>query len=248
MKDYPLGKLVVRALRGVDLKIAKGEFTVIAGPSGSGKTTLLNMVGCVDVPTTGAVHIDGKSTAELNDRARTSLRLNKLGFIFQTFNLIPVLTAAQNVEFPLLLQGVLGKKQRLQRVQEMVELVGLGDQAKQRPNELSGGQRQRVAIARALVTLPSIVLADEPTANLDSATGLNIINLMKDLNQKRQTTFIFSTHDHRVMEHARRIINIVDGNISGDMTSNGNSAQARVAQGTQGAQGAQGAQLAQGAV
>jgi putative ABC transport system ATP-binding protein len=216
VKEYPLGKLTVRALAEVDLSIQKGEFTVIAGPSGSGKTTLLNMVGCVDVPTSGEVLVEGKSTIKLRDRARTRLRLSKLGFIFQTFNLIPVLTAAQNVEFPLLLQGRMSRKQRKSRVEEMFELVDLTPHIKKRPNELSGGQRQRVAIARALVSLPSIVLADEPTANLDSATGLNIINLMKELNQKRQTTFIFSTHDPRVMEHANRLIHIVDGQIDRD--------------------------------
>jgi len=213
VKEYPLGKLVVRALQSVDLVIEKGEFAVIAGPSGSGKTTLLNMVGCVDVPTSGTVLIDGQSTSALNDRQRTNLRLNKLGFIFQTFNLISVLTAEQNVEFPLLLQGRLTRAERTRRVEEMVEMVGLTPQLRQHPNELSGGQRQRVAIARALISLPSIVLADEPTANLDSATGLTIIDLMKELNEKRQTTFIFSTHDQRVMAHARRVVRIVDGRI-----------------------------------
>ena len=222
VKEYPLGKLTVRALADVDLTIQKGEFTVIAGPSGSGKTTLLNMVGCVDVPTSGEVLVEGRSTVKLRDRARTRLRLSKLGFIFQTFNLIPVLTAAQNVEFPLLLQGRLSRKERKSRVEEMFELVDLTPHIKKRPNELSGGQRQRVAIARALVSLPSIVLADEPTANLDSATGLNIINLMKELNQKRQTTFIFSTHDPRVMEHAKRLIHIVDGQIDRDGPPGGN--------------------------
>ena len=215
VKEYPLGKLVVKALWDINLTIEKGEFTVVAGPSGSGKTTLLNMIGCVDVPTSGTVLVEGQSTGKLKDRARTNLRLNKLGFIFQTFNLIPVLNASQNVEFPLLLQGGLSKKERRNRVAEMIELVDLVPQAKQRPSELSGGQRQRVAIARALVSQPSIVLADEPTANLDSVTGLNIINLMKELNQKKQTTFIFSTHDPRVMAHARRMIEIVDGRING---------------------------------
>jgi putative ABC transport system ATP-binding protein len=216
VKEYPLGKLTVKALHNVDLRMEKGEFTVIMGPSGSGKTTLLNMVGCVDVPTSGEVLVDGKATGKLRDRARTRLRLTRLGFIFQTFNLIPVLSASQNVEFPLLLQGKLGKKERKKRVAELIEQVELVPQAKQRPNELSGGQRQRVAVARALVTRPSIVLADEPTANLDTATGLNIINLMKDLNQRRQTTFIFSTHDPRVMQHAKRIVHIVDGKIDSD--------------------------------
>ncbi len=214
VKEYPLGKLTVRALSDINLTIEKGEFTVIAGPSGSGKTTLLNMVGCVDTPSSGSVTVRGQRIEQLGDRARTQLRLAELGFIFQTFNLIPDLTAAQNVEFPLLLQGTLTKKERQRRVAELFELVDLTPQIKQRPNELSGGQRQRVAIARALVTQPGIVLADEPTANLDSVTGLNIIDLMKDLNQKRQTTFIFSTHDQRVMQHAQRVIQIVDGCLS----------------------------------
>ena len=214
MKDYPLGKLTVRALKGITLELHKGEFTTIAGPSGSGKTTLLNLVGCVDVPTGGDVVVDGQSTARLKDRELTDLRLHKLGFIFQSFNLIQVLNVFQNVEFPLLLKGGMTAAERSERIMTLVERVGLKDQLKQRPNELSGGQRQRVAIARALVTRPAIVLADEPTANLDSATGQTIIELMKDMNQKEGITFIFSTHDHAVMEHARRIIRLVDGQIA----------------------------------
>jgi putative ABC transport system ATP-binding protein len=229
-KLYPLGKLVVEALKDVDLTIQKGEFTVIAGPSGSGKTTLLNMIGCVDVPTKGTVLVDGQTTTELGDKARTHLRLDKLGFIFQTFNLIPVLTAAQNVEFPLLLQGKMSKAERNKRVAELIELVDLQPQIKQRPNELSGGQRQRVAIARALVTKPAIVLADEPTANLDSVTGQNIIDLMKDLNKQSQTTFIFSTHDHRVMDQARRVVQIIDGKVASDKQGNGQAPAAPAGQ------------------
>jgi len=212
-KDYPLGKVTVRALRGVDLTIHKGEFTTIAGPSGSGKTTLLNLVGCVDVPTRGTVQVAGQETSKLNDRALTSLRLHHLGFIFQTFNLIGVLDVYQNVEFPLLLKGGMDKAARDRRVREIIEKVQLTEQLRQKPNELSGGQRQRVAIARALVAGPSIVLADEPTANLDSVTGGAIIDLMRDLNEKEHTTFIFSTHDHRVMEHARRRVRLEDGMI-----------------------------------
>ena len=214
-KDYPLGKLVVRALRGVDLVIDAGEFTTIAGPSGSGKTTLLNLIGCVDVPTRGSVTVDGQHTESLGDRALTDLRLHKLGFIFQTFNLVPVLSLAQNVEFPLLLQGNLTTLERRKRVEEVVDRVGLTPQITQRPNELSGGQRQRVAVARALVTRPQIVLADEPTANLDSETGQTIIELMKEMNRDG-TTFIFSTHDHRVWEHAKRIIQLEDGLVTED--------------------------------
>ena len=214
VKDYPLGKTVVRALRGVSLSIDKGEFTAIAGPSGSGKTTLLNIIGCVDVPTEGSVTIAGRSIESLNDKERTKLRLHNLGFIFQSFNLVQVLTLYQNVEFPLLLQGGLSSGERRKRVLEMVDKVGLTPQLKQRPNELSGGQRQRVAIARALVTRPQIVMADEPTANLDSETGEAIIDLMRDMNDSEQTTFIFSTHDPQVMNHARRVVRIHDGLIA----------------------------------
>ena len=215
-KDYPLGNLVVRALRGVDLTFDKGEFTTVAGPSGSGKTTLLNLVGCVDTATRGTVTVDGASTSALKESKLTELRLRKLGFIFQSFNLIGVLNLLQNVEFPLLLQGGLTKGERERRVRDIVDKVGLTEQMKQRPNELSGGQRQRVAIARALVTRPSIVLADEPTANLDSGTGNAIIDLMKHLNETEHTTFIFSTHDSRVMSRASRIVQLVDGKVVDD--------------------------------
>ncbi|MEN9786126.1 MAG: hypothetical protein RLZZ299_1390 [Pseudomonadota bacterium] len=214
IKEYPLGNLVVRALHGVDLTIERGEFTVIAGPSGSGKTTLLNLVGCVDVPTQGSVVVDGQATERLDDRKLTELRLRRIGFIFQSFNLVNVLDVRQNVEFPLLLQGGLTHGERTARVDAIIDSVGLSNYRHHRPNELSGGQRQRVAIARALVTRPAIVLADEPTANLDSVTGDTIIQLMKDLNASHQTTFIFSTHDHRVMEQARRIVRIADGRIA----------------------------------
>ena len=213
VKDYPLGSTVVHALRDVDLMIQAGEFATIAGPSGSGKTTVLNLIGCIDVPTKGLVRIAGAETSKLNDKALTDLRLHTIGFIFQTFNLIGVLNLFQNVEFPLLLQGGLTKAEREKRVHEMVEKVDLTDQLKQRPSELSGGQRQRVAIARALVTKPKLVLADEPTANLDSKTGYAIIDLMRDINKIDNTTFIFSTHDQKVMEHADRIIELVDGQI-----------------------------------
>lgn len=216
-KEYPLGKLVVRALRGVDLRIDRAEFTAIAGPSGSGKTTLLNLVGCVDVPSSGSVVVDGSHTERLDDRALTELRLRKLGFIFQSFNLVAVLSVFQNVEFPLLLQGGMTAGDRKRRVEEMIDKVGLTPQLGQRPNELSGGQRQRVAIARALVTKPQIVLADEPTANLDSVTGQNIIELMRSINQADHTTFIFSTHDQRVMERASRVIRLEDGEVRADV-------------------------------
>jgi putative ABC transport system ATP-binding protein len=215
-KDYPMGKVTVRALKGVDLSIDKGEFTVIAGPSGSGKTTLLNLIGCIDVATRGQVHVAGQDTATLSDRALTNLRLQTLGFIFQSFNLINVLSVYQNVEFPLLLKGGLTKKERDERIRALVHRVGLDAYLTHRPNELSGGQRQRVAIARSLVADPRIVLADEPTANLDSKTGASIIDLMRELNHDDGTTFIFSTHDPQVMERADRVVRILDGQIDTD--------------------------------
>lgn len=215
-KDYPLGNTVVQAVKGIDLVIGPGEFTVIAGPSGSGKTTLLNLIGCIDVATRGSVAVDGHPTGALSDRALTRLRLQTLGFIFQSFNLINVLDVFQNVEFPLLLQGGLSRAERAARVEQMLGKVGLSQYLRHRPTELSGGQRQRVAIARALVTLPKILLADEPTANLDSTTGSQIIDLMRDLNHKDGITFIFSTHDLAVMDRADRIVRILDGRIQQD--------------------------------
>ena len=213
VKEYYLGKVVVPALRDVSVSIERGEFVSIAGPSGSGKTTLLNLVGCVDVATSGTVSVDGQDTAKLTERQLTRLRLDKLGFIFQTFNLVNVLNVFQNVEFPLLLQGRTTAAQRRDRVRYFLEKVGLLTYEKHRPNELSGGQRQRVAIARALVTNPAIILADEPTANLDSGTGNAIIDLMRDINVTEKTTFIFSTHDPKVWSHANRIILLADGNV-----------------------------------
>jgi len=213
VKDYKLGKVVVPALRGVSLEIKAGEFLSIAGPSGSGKTTLLNLIGCVDTPTSGRVEVAGQDTRSLPEHQLTDLRLHHLGFIFQSFNLVSVLTVFQNVEFPLLLQGRASSKERRSRVLELLEQVGLGDHARHRPSELSGGQRQRVAVARALVTRPQIVLADEPTANLDSQTGSTIIDLMRDMNRKQGTTFIFSTHDAKVMAHASAVVKLADGAI-----------------------------------
>jgi putative ABC transport system ATP-binding protein len=213
-KDYMLGKTVVPALRDVSLEVEQGEFLSIAGPSGSGKTTLLNLVGCVDTPTSGTVLVNGQDTAKLAERALTDLRLRTIGFIFQSFNLVSVLSVFQNVEFPLLLQGTLSKPERRGRVLDLLEAVGLGEHARHRPSELSGGQRQRVAIARALVTRPRLVLADEPTANLDSQTGANIIDLMREMNRRDGTTFVFSTHDPKVMSHANAIGRIADGRIA----------------------------------
>jgi putative ABC transport system ATP-binding protein len=213
-KDYPLDKVVVQALRGVSMEVQEGDFIAIAGPSGSGKTTLLNLIGCVDTATTGTVLVDGNDTSKLTDRQLTELRLNTLGFIFQSFNLVPVLSVFQNVELPLLLQKKLDEHQRRERVNALLQKVGLMNHALHRPSELSGGQRQRVAIARALVTAPKIVLADEPTANLDSKTGEDIIDLMKAMNASEKTTFIFSTHDQKVLGHVRHIVHIADGKVS----------------------------------
>ena len=214
VKNYTLGKVVVPALRGVSLDVSAGDFISIAGPSGSGKTTLLNLIGCVDTPTSGTVEVAGKNTRELSERQLTELRLNTLGFIFQSFNLVSVLTVYQNCELPLLLQRSIGSDERKRRVLELLAKVGLSDHAKHRPSELSGGQRQRVAIARALVTRPQIVLADEPTANLDSVTGQTILDLMKDLNRTQGTTFIFSTHDQKVMSYANTVVRLADGKLA----------------------------------
>ncbi len=213
VKTYRLGAVEVPALQGVSLEVHAGDFISIAGPSGSGKTTLLNLIGCVDTATSGTVLVDGNDTQHLSDRKLTNLRLNTLGFIFQSFNLVSVLSVFQNVEFPLLLQRRLSKSERKDRVMSLLDQVGLATHVHHRPNELSGGQRQRVAVARALVTQPKIVLADEPTANLDSVTGNNIIDLMKALNEKNGTTFIFSTHDAKVMAHANAVIRLADGKI-----------------------------------
>ena len=210
-KTYMLGKTEVLALRGLSFSIERGDFAAIAGPSGSGKTTILNMVGCIDTPTEGDVAVEGEDVAVLPDKELTRFRLNKIGFIFQSFNLIPVLNVFENIEFPLLLKRDMGRKERQELIMHFIEEVGLEERVRNKPAELSGGQRQRVAIARALVTRPVIVLADEPTANLDSETGHMIVDLMKEINRNEKTTFIFSTHDRHIMEHAGRVINIRDG-------------------------------------
>ena len=211
-KDYSLGSTVVPALRGVDLTVAEGDFMSIIGPSGSGKTTLLNVIGCIDYATAGSVKVGGREITALSDRQITDIRLNKIGFIFQTFNLIPVLDVIENIEFPLLLMKRSAAEAR-RRADQLIEEVGLKEHAAHRPAELSGGQRQRVAIARALVTNPDIVLADEPTANLDSVTGASILELMRRMNELEHTTFIFSTHDANVLKSARRIVKIKDGRL-----------------------------------
>jgi putative ABC transport system ATP-binding protein len=212
-KHYMLGDTRVEALRGVDLEIDKGEFLAVAGPSGSGKSTMLNMFGCIDTPTEGVVRIDGLDVEGLGDKELTRYRREKIGFIFQSFNLIPVLDVYENIEFPLLLRRSLSRKEREERVMRFIEEVGLQDRIKNKPNELSGGQRQRVAIARALVAEPLIVLADEPTANLDSETGIRIVELMRRINEEDRTTFVFSTHDAHIMREARRVVSILDGRI-----------------------------------
>jgi putative ABC transport system ATP-binding protein len=214
-KHYLLGETRVDALRGVSFSIEKGDFLAIAGPSGSGKSTILNMIGCIDNPTDGLVLIDGTEVEHLSDKELTRWRRTKIGFIFQSFNLIPVLNVYENIEFPLLLRRTMSRKERERIVMRFVDEVGLADRLKNKPTELSGGQRQRVAIARALVTQPLIVLADEPTANLDSDTGHKIVNLMREINEADATTFIFSTHDQHIMEHARRVVNIRDGLVTG---------------------------------
>jgi putative ABC transport system ATP-binding protein len=210
-KTYRLGKLTVTALAGVSLTVEAGEFLAVAGPSGSGKTTLLNLIGCLDTPTAGEIAIDGERVGALSEGQRADLRARKLGFIFQTFNLIPVLTAYENIEYPLLIHRRGGDV--ASRVRAALEQVGLGDRTGHRPSELSGGQQQRVAIARALVGEPALVLADEPTANLDSRTGHEIIELMRRLNREHGTTFIFSTHDPRIMTAADRVLEISDGRL-----------------------------------
>jgi len=214
-KDYPLGTTTVHALRGIDLAIEKGHLMSIIGPSGSGKTTLLNIIGCIDNATRGSVQVAGREITTMKDRQVTDLRLHHIGFIFQTFNLIPVLNTIENVEFPLLLMKKHTKGECRKKAEQFIDEVGLREHMKHRPAELSGGQRQRVAIARALVTNPDIVLADEPTANLDSVTGAQILDLMQEMNRKDKTTFIFSTHDLNVLKYAKDVVKIKDGLIEG---------------------------------
>jgi putative ABC transport system ATP-binding protein len=209
-KEYAMGRTVVKALRGVSLEIARREFLCIAGPSGSGKTTLLNLIGCLDKPTSGRILLEGQDVSKLSPKELAWVRRRRLGFVFQTFNLVPVLTAYENIELPLLLLGV-GAAERRRRVYALLEALGISELAHHRPDEMSGGQQQRVSIARALITEPALVLADEPTANLDSETGKAIIELMHELNKTHGTTFVFSTHDPKVMARASRLIHIRDG-------------------------------------
>jgi putative ABC transport system ATP-binding protein len=215
-KVYHTNDIEFPALRDISFEVKEGEFLSIAGPSGSGKTTLLNIIGCLDVASSGSVELQGKNIGQRTSNELADIRRQTIGFVFQTFNLIPILSAFENVEFPLLLCNSRSASERRDMVEEMLGFVGLKDFMSRKPSELSGGQQQRVAIARALVKKPSLVLADEPTANLDSKTGNEILDLMRDLNQKTGTTFVFSTHDNMVMEYATRLINLRDGIIESD--------------------------------
>ena len=214
-KIYHQGRIKIHALRGVSLSIAKGEFMAIAGPSGSGKTTLLNLVGGLDRADSGNIVVDGNGYDQMTPSQLADLRLHQVGFVFQAYNLIPVLSAAENVEFVMQLQGVPAKKRR-SRAEAILDEVGLEGRYNRRPAELSGGQQQRVAVARAIVSNPSIVLADEPTANLDSKTGDRLLTMMKQMNEDKKVTFIFSTHDKMVMDYARRLVMIRDGQLEVD--------------------------------
>jgi len=217
-KRYPLDHSYVTALEDASLEVGRGEFLAIAGPSGSGKSTLLNLVGLLDRPTSGRIRIAGRDTTALNPIAAATLRRVQIGFVFQTFNLIPVFTAWENVEYPLLLQRT-PERERRRRVAEALENVGLRDRASHRPDLLSGGERQRVAVARAIVHRPALVLADEPTANLDTRTATQLIALMHDLNRRLGVTFLFSTHDQRLLDHTERIVRLCDGRVAEDTAS-----------------------------
>jgi putative ABC transport system ATP-binding protein len=220
-KTYNSSAVPVEAVKHVDLQIRKGEFTAIVGPSGSGKTTLLNMIGGLDEPTYGTIIVDGTNIEKLKSGAMVEYRLHHIGFVFQAYNLIPVFSARENVEFIMLLQGV-PKAEREKRAKELLNAVGLGDRIDTRPSQLSGGQQQRVAVARALASHPSFVLADEPTANLDSESTGSLLDLMAKLNKDYDMTFVFSTHDARVIERARRIVTLEDGQIKLDKTAQKN--------------------------
>ena len=214
-KTYDSDSIPVHAVNGVDLTIEEGEFTAIVGPSGSGKTTLLNVVGGLDEATGGSVIIDNIDIGSLSSRKMTDFRMNKIGFVFQAYNLIPVLTAKENVEFIMRLQGE-KKEKRNARTEELLKAVGLGEMMDRKPGKLSGGQQQRVAVARALASKPKFVLADEPTANLDSKSTENLLDIMEELNKEEKITFIFSTHDQRVVKKARRVITLEDGKVTSD--------------------------------
>jgi putative ABC transport system ATP-binding protein len=213
-KVFGEGGAAVRALRGVDLQVEEGEFLALVGPSGSGKTTLLNLLGALDLPTAGSLRVLGRDVAGLGRRERAALRLRSIGFVFQAYNLVPVLSAAENVEFVLELQGA--GEERRRRAGEVLEELGLAELARRRPGELSGGQQQRVAVARAVASRPRLVLADEPTANLDGESAEVLMHLMRDLRDRHGMTFVFSTHDPRVVRHAVRVVTLVDGRVARD--------------------------------
>jgi len=214
-KIYGDNGVPVKAVDGVDLTIKKGEFLVIAGPSGSGKTTLLNMIGALDQPTSGKVYLEGEDLSRKSRSQLANLRLRKLGFVFQAYNLIPVLNALENIEFTMMLIGI-SEKEREDRAMKVMEELGINELAYKRPNEMSGGQQQRVAVARAIVNNPSIVLADEPTANLDSKTGESLLDLMEQMNKEKDITFVFSSHDPQVINRAKRLLKLQDGRIKID--------------------------------
>lgn len=207
---YKVGAVETQALRGVNLSIESGEFTALIGPSGSGKTTLLQMIGCLDQPTSGTVTVDSKNVTTLNRNQRADMRKGHIGFIFQFYALIPTLSAYENIEMPLLLTGH-NAAERRERVTQLLEAVGLADRANNRPDQMSGGQQQRVAVARALATKPALILADEPTANLDTINGEQVMDIMARLNNETGVTFVFATHDPRVIKHAKRIVTLQDG-------------------------------------
>jgi putative ABC transport system ATP-binding protein len=216
-RTYKIGQIETQALRGVNLTIQPGEFTALVGPSGSGKTTLLQMIGCLDQPSAGRVFVDGKDVTTLNRNQRADMRKGHIGFVFQFFALIPTLTAYENIEMPLLLNGH-SAAERKTRVEELLQAVGLTEQAHKRPDQMSGGQQQRVAIARALAPKPALILADEPTANLDSTNGEQVMEIMTRLNKETGVTFVFATHDPRVIKYARRVVTLRDGLIAEDKT------------------------------
>jgi len=219
-KTYPQGKVEVSALNGVSLSIEKADFVALAGPSGSGKTTMLNIIGGLDLADSGSIMVDGNALDKMTQSELASLRLQKVGFVFQAYNLIPVLSALENVEFVMLLQGVPSAERR-ELAKAILDDVGLAGKYDRRPAELSGGEQQRVAVARAIVSDPSIVLADEPTANVDSKTGTGLMEMMKQMNEKKKATFIFSTHDKMVMDYARRLVLIRDGLVADDQVREG---------------------------
>jgi len=216
-KIYNSTQVAVKAVNGIDLEIDKGEFTAVVGPSGCGKTTLMNLVGGLDVPTEGSVKVNGVELSSLSSTKLIDYRLHNIGFVFQAYNLIPVLTVKENIEFIMQLQGK-SKKECNERVDEMLEAIGLTDKKNQRPNQLSGGQQQRVSVARALASKPMFILADEPTANLDSKATTELLELMEKLNKEENMTFVFSTHDSRVMNKARRLVTLDDGKVITDVT------------------------------